>query len=724
MGSIKWEERLSSDKDFLNFLEQFFIASDSQKYEANTVRSMENVDFALSHRWDRVDIKLPTTMESNKAGISRENYLYTDVLARPFNAYISEWSSVGAVWKANAQTNDWIRKYIAEATEALLKSNYEEEGMRKKQVLQGDILGKAGVCPCLVKFNPHKGKIRYRKVEQPVVDEEGVPVLDEAEQPVVELVDMPYREGMVETELINPRHFFPDPYATPDRSPRAVIIAERKPLQWLIDQYGQDVVDNIKSVKGQNSIVAKVRSRLIPSASRAELSEAWDEDWEQKEDQFTYIRYYEAPSVSNPQGRYTTCANFREILTDEPLTNIYDSGELGELPFVIYFDSVPKEGHGLWTESRFLAALDSALLDMKLKTMLVQHATDSAFSPIPIPQGAIDIDTLINSQGTYVEYIQSGDIPPPSTWSLPRPAVLNDMFSLWQANKQEVEDKTLFGEVDYGNTPKSVRAASAIAMLQNTAQGHRKGMGDYNESEDFKLARHKLVLMGQFYENDRLKRVLGNRKDNILMILEAVGKNWKEEILDCNNITVERGIRENKESQKQEALHVMGQMGERLPPDMIPYLLKDVLNMPFKDEALQKQVVEDDTIFYEIATLLFSKQFEQAVNPISGEPEFLPTYPGDDHARHIYQMRLAMNDFKDMPEEVISQISWSKFHAHLKEHIELQREEGLQALQDRLAMMGAERAYAKGGAFTYNEKMQVVQQESELPTKAVGKEEK
>ena len=385
-------------------------------------------------------------------------------------------------------------------------------------------------------------------------------------------------EGEIRIKEIQPSTFYPDPNAFSIEDCEYIFVRERKPLEWV-----------------------KKHPKFKDTWSKEEESAAKDDkedrgeiylrdyDTAQGDGLITFTSFYE--KKMNDEGGFTYTVTYlagEKILLEEPLRpNRY--------PFGILYDF--KQRQDFWAMSTCEFILDNQKIVNKVESIitmigiLLQNpqkivSRSSGINPKEVARYGNSPQTVWTSNDAdpsrSIHYVQTPQIP----------IVL---FNLLEQAKQNIREITGLTESYMGQNVGSLQTSSGVQALID-----RSTMRDRDQMYDIELyiedLTHLLIdFMTEFYEEERLIRVMGKNEDDITFI-PFVGTDFKDLSYDVMvDVSAKAPITRMREMQDaKELLNLQGQYGQQYGVQVIkPQEAIEMMNMTRGEQIIERMNMEE-----------------------------------------------------------------------------------------------------------------------------------
>jgi len=309
-------------------------------------------------------------------------------------------------------------------------------------------------------------------------------------------------KGDIEVIPLKPESVYVDPNARDLENAAFVIIAEIKTLEEIKELYPEEGhrVQPDKNLSGERDCALVLecwfKDRTVEDyKEKIELS---GEDVEVFAKQKKY-----------PNGRVIVAAN-RVVLKDS--SNPYKDGKFPIVRFIDY----PKT-HSVWGTGE-IEIIESLQLEHNKRKSQVVDIMNLTANPIWVVdhQSGVDIDNLTNRPGLVVEKNRGTEVrrdaPPPL------PSYVFQSIEHTEGNMDAISG---VHDVTQGRRPTGVTAASSILELQEAAQTRIRLKVRYFEASLRELSKMLISRVQQFYNDDRLIRLVSREYQPIILTFNS-----------------------------------------------------------------------------------------------------------------------------------------------------------------------------------------------------------
>lgn len=301
--------------------------------------------------------------------------------------------------------------------------------------------------------------------------------------------------GDINVDCYSPMDSYPDPSGTSHDNIRYFIRARVLHVDTVRDLY-PDEANKIEPevIPFGEMFHYRVQSLLGP--------EGFNRLTETAPDLVLLKEYMEKPSRKHKEGRYiVTTSNV--VLKNLTLKDVLGPHNFEELPQIKFDDIyIPDRYYGESTVSQLIAPQE-ALNRTISQAIEVKNLMCKPKWLVPKGHG-IDENQFTSEPGEIIEY-EEGKRP-----EIVDPPMLNPAFvTIIEVINNDLEEISGVFEIQKGTTPPGIKAASAVALIQEQGQTRHIPRSVLFEQNQVKLGMKLLKMAKDFYLEERLIRLVG-----------------------------------------------------------------------------------------------------------------------------------------------------------------------------------------------------------------------
>lgn len=433
-----------------------------------------------------------------------------------------------------------------------------------------------------------------------------------------------------------------------------VITVSTKSIDWLYSVYG----DQIKKLGIKPTVVS---DNSILEGAYINLRS----DNKAKPDSCMVYEVWVKPGGSRfyPQGGHM-------IIVDNIIMSITDGlpYEHGEYPFA-KFEHVPTSK--FYAESVIVDTIELQREYNEIRSQIADSRKKMGKPQFVAPKGSISAAKITNETGLVIEY-KPGHAPP-----TPIPLAEIPSYIIQEQDRVllDIEDISGQHQVSKGNTPPGVTAATAISYLQERDESYLEHTYASIESATEKIATHTLGLAVQFWEEERLVKVVGEDSSFDALMLKG------SELVNGTDIRIEPGsaLPESKSAKQAFVLdlmnmgHIESNEGMKLlevgGAQKIMERLNNDERQAQRENIKLKSIAPEDIAQFQQQWEMYNMQGDNPMVDQTGEvmapPPIVPVNSYDNHEVHIE----VHNRFRrSQTFEVLSPEVKAQFELHVEMH--------------------------------------------------------
>lgn len=307
------------------------------------------------------------------------------------------------------------------------------------------------------------------------------------------------------TIACSPFEIYPDPLASSFKDAAWVIHAKVRSVEWVEHRYGVRVEpEDITQLQYLGTSLLSLGRHFgqAPSLKNAVL----------------LLEYWERPTPSNPNGRYTLFTQSRIIYDGE-----HPYLEAGVIfPFArMRHIRVPGR---FWGESVIRFIMDPQVQFNKTRSQMIEARNLMVKPKWLIPKGSMD-QPPTTMPGEILWYTPVAGLKPEPVFGGDIPS---SMYHELEELRNEIYELTGQHEVSRAINPQGVRSGIAIAYLQEQDDTRLHPSAEEFEKMGAEVQRMQLRLARVFYTEPRKGRIIG--PNNEVEIIEFSGKDIPEDV--------------------------------------------------------------------------------------------------------------------------------------------------------------------------------------------------
>lgn len=517
---IKQVANAREDAELIKDLERLFKSArdDRQQYESSWLLNMA---FVYDQQWVYWN---ESTQRIEKPKVPRWRVLMVVNLVkgvvRTEYAKLTQQRPTAKAQPASGDPDDRDQAKVCDAILSYLDATDGSDSAHKRALLWAIVCG-TGILKSY--WNKDKGD----EITFPDTTMISVPTQDPATgQMVDQQVEVPHpqagqplttkagdvvRLGDIETCEVSPFEFYPDPFGLTIADKNWAFTVKLRSAEYVMERFGVEVepheVTNDQYVEGQ---MYSLNSEA-PIARKGVLLK----------------EFFQRSTKKYPKGRYVVYVDDRVLHTGE---NPYPKAQLPFASFV----HIPVPAR-FWGDSMVTSLIDPQKNLNKSRSQAIEHRNLMTKGKWLVAAGALPVGKVITSApGEVIEYEPVPGVAEPVK-HLDGSAIPDSYWKDVDQSTREIREVSGVHEVSNAGVPSGVTAAKAIGFLQEQDDMRLGPTAQAYEDAIAALAKIKLHLAKQFYEERRTVRIAG--KDNTVKVVEF----YKDDIPDEVDVRVEAG---------------------------------------------------------------------------------------------------------------------------------------------------------------------------------------
>jgi hypothetical protein len=381
-------------------------------------------------------------------------------------------------------------------------------------------------------------------------------------------------------------------------------------------------------------------------------------------------------------------------LIDDVIVEVINDGlpyEHGEYPFVQF-------AH-IESERFYRTSIIPDLIDLQkdynsLRSQIAESRKKMGKPQILAPKGSISASKMTTEIGLVIEYKYGMQPPQPMPIQNLPAYILQEVDML----KADIEDLSGQHEVSKGQTPTGVTAATAISYLQESDDSYQLPSFKNVEEAWGRLAKQSLMLMVQYWDVQRVVKVVG--KEDAFSIQLLSGADLKR----ATDVRIEPGSSLPQSKAAKQAFIMDLMMNQFIPPDeglemleigaakKLMDMLKNDKRQAQRENIKFKRLTPDDLMAYEQEYAMALQQQgidPQGIDPTTGEqlqaPLIIPVHTYDNHEVHIeeHDRFRKGQEFETLPAEIQQLVE-----SHVMQHKTMMQQVMLQQTMSQIPTDG------------------------------------